>query len=69
MHPHLSESILAKRWSISRRTLQRWRHLRIGPSFIRLHRRIVYTLAEVEAYEAANRTDLPGVRTDDGHKA
>lgn len=56
MPPHLSETKLAVRWSISRRTLQRWRHLGVGPSFIRLQRRIVYPLAEVESFENANRT-------------
>lgn len=69
MHPHLSEAILAKRWSISRRSLQRWRHLDIGPSFIRLHRRIVYPLAAVEAFEAANCTELPGYHRESGRKA
>ena len=55
MHPHLSEAALAERWLISRRSLQRWRHLRMGPTFIRLGRRVVYPLAEVEAFEATNR--------------
>ena len=62
MLTHLSETDLSKRWTISRRTLQRWRGLGIGPSYIRLGRRIVYMLVEVEAFEAANRTcpvDIP----------
>ncbi len=56
MPPHLSEIALAERWSVSPRTLQRWRHLGIGPGFIRLRRRIVYPSADVEAFEAAHRT-------------
>lgn len=68
MHSHLSEAALAQRWSISRRSLQRWRHLGIGPSFIRLRRRIVYTLGEVEAFEAANRVTMPGFPPASGGK-
>lgn len=55
MPAHLSETTLSTRWTISRRTLQRWRYLGIGPSYVRLGRRIVYNLAEVEAFEAANK--------------
>ncbi len=62
MHCHLSETTLARRWSISRRTLQRWRQLGIGPSFIRLRRRIVYTQAEVEAFEAAHEVKATTAR-------
>lgn len=63
MLSHLSETDLSKRWTISRRTLQRWRCLGIGPSYIRLGRRIVYMLAEVEAFEAANRTRPVALQT------
>ena len=60
MNPHFSEAALAKHWSVSRRTLQRWRQLGTGPGFIRLHRRIVYSHTEVEAFEAANNVVAVG---------
>lgn len=51
---HISEKDLAARWSISYRTIQRWRsdggslpHLKIGKS-------IRYPLEAVESFEAKN---------------
>ncbi len=57
MPSYISEESLAQRWSISRRTLQRWRHSGVGPGFIRLCRRIAYTVEDVEAFEAANKVE------------
>lgn len=49
---HLSQSDLATRWRMSMRTLERWRWLGEGPRFIKLGGRVVYRLADIEAFEA-----------------
>ena len=51
---HLNQEQLARRWSISPRTLERWRWLRKGPPYLRVGGRVVYRLEDVEAYEAAH---------------
>ena len=54
---HLTQFELAERWRISPRTLERWRWLRLGPQYIKVGGRVVYLLADVEAYEAARRAE------------
>ena len=49
---HLNQVELAARWKISPRTLERWRWTGEGPAFIKIGRRVVYRLEDVEAYEA-----------------
>jgi hypothetical protein len=51
---HLNQVELARRWSLSPRSLERWRWLRRGPDFLKLGGRIVYRLEDVEAFEAAH---------------
>lgn len=58
---HLSTRELGERWNISPRTLERWRYAGEGPRFLKLGGRVVYRLADIEAFEAAHlrtRTDL-----------
>jgi hypothetical protein len=55
MEAHLNEAALSKRWSISPRTLQKWRQEGKGPAYLKLGGRIVYRLADVEAWEAQQR--------------
>jgi hypothetical protein len=50
---HLNQNELAKRWSLSARTLERWRWQRKGPPFLKVGGRVVYRLEDVEGYEAA----------------
>jgi hypothetical protein len=50
---HLNQIELSRRWSISPRTLERWRWLRQGPRYLKIGGRIVYRLDDIEAYEAA----------------
>ena len=50
---HLSQVELSLRWSMSPRTLERWRWLGQGPAFLKIGGRVVYRLADIEAYEAA----------------
>jgi hypothetical protein len=52
---HLSEKLLARRWGLSHRTLERWRHDHHGPAYLKVGGRIIYRLADIEAYEAARR--------------
>jgi predicted site-specific integrase-resolvase len=42
---------LSRRWSISPRTLERWRWLGEGPAFVKLGGRVVYRMKEIEDYE------------------
>jgi hypothetical protein len=50
---HLNQIELSRRWSISPRTLERWRWLQRGPAYLRIGGRIVYRLEDIEAFEAA----------------
>jgi hypothetical protein len=56
---HLNQAELARRWRISPRTLERWRWLRQGPSYLKIGGRVAYRLSDVEAYEAAQRHANP----------
>jgi len=49
----LNQIELSRRWGISHRTLERWRWLGEGPSFVKLGGRVAYRIEDVEAYEAA----------------
>jgi predicted DNA-binding transcriptional regulator AlpA len=53
MTTHLCRQQLAKRLNVSQRSVERWWTEGGGPKGLRLgNRRIVYPLAEVEAWEA-----------------
>lgn len=54
---HLNQEQLARRWSLSARTLERWRCLGKGPSYLRLGGRVAYRLEDVEAFEKAGRRE------------
>ena len=56
-HPirHLNQVELSRRWSMSPRTLERWRYLKVGPPFLKLGGKILYQLEDVEAYEAETK--------------
>ncbi len=43
---------LAKRWGVSPRTLEQWRWRGIGPRYLKLGGRVIYRLADIEAFEA-----------------
>lgn len=61
---HLSQTELAARWTISPRTLERWRFTGEGPQFIKIGGRVAYRLEDIEAYEAdRTRQATPGVRS------
>ena len=52
---HLNQIELSRRWSLSPRTLERWRWLREGPVYLKIGGRVVYRLEDIEAYEAKQR--------------
>ena len=52
---HLSEKLLARRWGLSHRTLERWRHDGHGPAYLKIGGRVVYQRADIEAFEATRR--------------
>ena len=52
---HLNQIDLSRRWSLSPRTLERWRWLREGPEYMKIGGRVRYRLEDIEAYEAEQR--------------
>ena len=50
-HTLLSTKLLARRWNIAPRTLERWRAEDRGPQFIRIGRHIRYRQADILAFE------------------
>jgi predicted site-specific integrase-resolvase len=52
---HLNQEQLARRWSLSARTLERWRSDGKGPCYLRLGGRVAYRLEDIEAFEKAGR--------------
>lgn len=51
---------LARRWTLSHRTLERWRWAGQGPAFMKIGGRIVYRLEDILAHEK-DRLHLSGV--------
>ena len=45
---HLNQLELARRWAVSPRTLERWRWLKQGPTYLKIGNRIVYRLEDIE---------------------
>ena len=52
---HLTQAELARRWRLSPRTLERWRWLGQGPSFLKLGGRVAYRIEDIEAFATARR--------------
>jgi hypothetical protein len=50
---HFNQVQLSRRWSISPRTLERWRWLHQGPQYLKIGGRVVYRLDDIEAFELA----------------
>jgi hypothetical protein len=55
---HLNQVELSRRWSLSPRTLERWRWLGQGPAYLKIGGRVVYQLEDVEAFEAQSRANM-----------
>ncbi|MFN5178765.1 helix-turn-helix transcriptional regulator, partial [Limnohabitans sp.] len=56
----LNEIELAARWGMSPKTLQRWRTLNVGPEYLKLGKKIMYPLTDVEDYENLVRSNFAG---------
>lgn len=52
---HYRQRDLATRWGLSIRSLERWRSLGQGPSFLKLGGRVCYTIEDILAFEKAQR--------------
>ncbi|WP_137179181.1 helix-turn-helix domain-containing protein [Roseomonas sp. AR75] len=50
---HINQAQLARRWSLSPRTLERWRWQDQGPAYLKVGGRVLYRLEDVEAFERA----------------
>ena len=48
---HLNQIELSRRWSLSPRTLERWRWVGEGPRYLKIGGRVLYRLADVETFE------------------
>lgn len=48
---HLNQKQLARRWSLSHRTLERWRCLKQGPAWLKIGGRVLYRVEDIETYE------------------
>jgi predicted DNA-binding transcriptional regulator AlpA len=59
MMRYLTERDLAERWSVSPRTLQKWRQNRAGPAYVKIGQRIRYRPEDVEEWEQNNHHDGP----------
>lgn len=55
MITHYHQEDLARRWRMAGRTLERWRYERIGPPFLKIGGRVIYRLADIEAFEETHR--------------
>ena len=49
--PNLNQKELADRWNLSPRTLEQWRWRGVGPRYLKLGGRVIYRLADIEAFE------------------
>ena len=58
MTVHISQKDLAQRWNLSPRTLERWRWLKRGPTFVKIGGSIRYRLEDIQSYEQANIRSL-----------
>ena len=54
---HLNQIDLSRRWSLSPRTLERWRWLGVGPRYLKIVGRVVYRLEDIEEFEAQQAPD------------
>ena len=56
---HLNQIELSRRWTVSPRTLERWRWRNEGPVYLKIGGRVAYRLDDIEAFEA-KQVRMPG---------
>lgn len=49
----LNQKELAARWKVSHRTLERWRWMSEGPSYLKIGGRVLYRIEDIEKFELA----------------
>jgi hypothetical protein len=59
---HLNQVELSRRWSLSPRTLERWRWLKQGPHYLKVGGRVVYRLEDIELFESSGLRRIDGSR-------
>jgi hypothetical protein len=59
---HFNQIELSSRWRVSPRTLERWRWLGEGPRYLKIGGRVLYRLADIEAFERAHVRSGSSVR-------
>ena len=59
---HLNQIELSRRWSLSPRTLERWRWLKQGPDYLKVGGRVVYRLEDIELFESSGLRRIDGSR-------
>lgn len=52
---NLTEIELAERWGVSPKTLQRWRTDGRGPSYLKLSKRVAYSIEDILAFESSQK--------------
>ena len=65
MNQNLTETQAAEYLSLqNKQTLANWRHMRKGPAYCRVGRRIIYRLEDLDAYLNTHRIDPESVNID-----
>ena len=52
---HTNQGQLARRWGVSERSIERYRMEGTGPCYLKLNGRVVYNLADIEAWELTRK--------------
>jgi hypothetical protein len=60
----LAEDHLAQRWLCSKSRLQKWRSAGRGPAYLKIGRRILYRLADIEEFEQKQLVNLTATKRD-----
>lgn len=55
------------RGSVSAGTLRNWRAMKIGPSFVKIGKAVLYPLEELEAWDKGNRVQCRNAKRLDEH--
>ena len=62
--PRLTEQELSEYWDIKRKTLQKWRSLGVGPTYIKIGARVIYPRESVIWFERERLFRGSGTRID-----
>lgn len=54
---YITTKELSKRWKINPNTIEHWRSVGLGPKFIRIGRKILYSLNSISEFEQMNTAE------------